>query len=80
MNEKELLKLINSRDKEKSFSKRIVRLVIFLNIMFTIAIFFLFLKVGNEPTALIVAWFGFTTGELWILGSIKKKEVQEGED
>lgn len=56
------------------FSKLIVSLVIFMNIAFTIAVLYVFLKTYTEPTTLIVSWFAFTTGELWLLASIKKKE------
>lgn len=59
------------------FSKFIVAAVIGLNILFTAAVLYVFLKVGNEPTALITAWFGFTTGELWMLSSIKKTKVKK---
>lgn len=59
------------------FSKLIVTLIIFLNIVFTIGVLYVFLKVGNEPTILIGSWFGFTTGELWMLSTIKKKEIKE---
>jgi hypothetical protein len=37
-----------------------------------------FLKTSSEPTSLIVAWFGFTTGELWLVKDIKKTEIKEG--
>lgn len=62
------------------FSKWIVSLIILLNIVFTIGVLYVFLRVGNEPTMLIGAWFAFTTGELWMLSSIKKKEVDYYED
>ena len=62
------------------FSKLIIFAVVALNVIFTIAVLFVFLKVGNEPTALIGAWFAFTTGELFLLASIKKKKLaKEGE-
>ena len=57
------------------FSKAIVALVIALNVFFTVAVLFIFYKVGTEPTALIGAWFGFTTVELWALAGIKKREI-----
>jgi len=57
------------------FSKAIVSLVILLNAAFTVAVLFVFYKVGTEPTALIGAWFGFTTVELWALAGIKKREI-----
>jgi len=63
--------------KKGRFSKFIVTLVILLNVAFTLGVFYLFLKVGNEPTTLITAWFAFTTGELWMLSSIKKKKIKE---
>ena len=59
------------------FSKIIVALVIALNVIFTAITFYAFIRVGSEPVALIAAWFGFTTGELWLVASIKKKEVDK---
>jgi hypothetical protein len=58
------------------FSKFIVTLVILLNVGFTVAVLYAFLRVGSEPTALISAWFGFTTVELWALAGIKKREIE----
>ncbi len=58
------------------FSKWIVSLVILLNAAFTVAVLFIFYKVSMEPTALIGAWFGFTTVELWALAGIKKREIE----
>lgn len=62
------------------FSKWIVSLIILLNVFFSIGVLFVFFKVGSEPSMLIGAWFAFTTGELWMLASIKKKEVNLDED
>jgi len=59
------------------FSKLIVALVILLNAAFTVAVLFIFYKVGTEPTTLIGAWFGFTTVELWALAGIKKREIEK---
>ncbi|MBO8158815.1 hypothetical protein [Thermosyntropha sp.] len=61
------------------YSKVIVALVIILNALFTMAVLYIFLRIGNEPTALISAWFAFTTGELWMLAGIRKKKI-EGEN
>jgi hypothetical protein len=61
------------------FSKFIVALVIALNVLFTVAVLFIFYKVGTEPTTLIGAWFAFTTVELWALAGIKKREIERGE-
>jgi hypothetical protein len=65
-----------SRYKRPDFSKRIVTLVLTLNILFTVAVLYVFYKVGHEPTALVAAWFAFTTGELFFLAGIKKKEIE----
>ncbi len=59
------------------FSKWIVAAVIVLNVFFTIAIIYTFLKVGSEPSTLVAAWFAFTTGELWALSAIKRKEIED---
>lgn len=76
--EKDLQALIKKSNKKQGrFSKRIVALVIFLNVIFTTAVLYVFLRTnGSEPTTLVVSWFAFTTGELWMLSSIKKKEVK----
>lgn len=58
------------------FSKTIVAAVVVLNTIFTAAVLYVFLKVGSEPVALIGAWFAFTTGELWMLASIKKNKIK----
>lgn len=62
------------------FSKIIVSLIILLNVLFTAGILYVFLRVGSEPATLIGAWFAFTTGELWMLASIKKKEINNEGD
>jgi len=59
------------------FSKVIVMAVVILNVVFTAAVLYVFLKVGSEPTTLITAWFAFTTGELWMLSSIKKTKIRK---
>jgi len=58
------------------FSKVIVSLVITLNVFFTVAVLYIFYRIGAEPTTLIAAWFGFTTGELWFLAGIRKKKME----
>ena len=62
------------------FSKAIESLVFLLNAAFTVAVLFIFYKVGTEPTTLIGAWFGFTTVELWALAGIKKREIEKQND
>lgn len=56
------------------FSKLIVSAIVAMNALFTIAVLYIFLRVGSEPAILIGAWFGFTTVELWALAGIKKTE------
>jgi len=58
------------------FSKVIVSLVVLMNAAFTIAVLYVFYRIGTEPMTLIGAWFGFTTIELWALAGIKKKEIE----
>lgn len=65
---------------KKSFSKSIVALVIALNIAFAAAVLVVFAMTGAEPSALVVAWFSFTTGELWILSRIKKAKIEKEEE
>lgn len=70
-----------SKRKKNRFSKFIVTVVILLNILFTAAVLYVFLQTGSEPMTLISCWFAFTTGELWMLSSIKKSKVKkEGEN
>lgn len=61
--------------KKGSFSKGIIAFVIAVNVAFTIAVLWIFLQTASEPTALIGAWFAFTTVEVWQLATIKKKKV-----
>lgn len=70
--------IILKSSKKYDFSKKIVTLVLILNILFTVAVLYIFFKVGSEPMALIGAWFAFTTGELWMLSSIKKQKIKKG--
>jgi len=73
MDDKQILKYLN-RKIDGRFSKKIVIFIILINIIFTLAVMYLFLKTGSEPVALVVAWFAFTTVELWSLASIKKNK------
>ena len=57
------------------FSKLIVAAVVLLNTGFTAATLYVFLRTGGEPTALIAAWFSFTTGELWMCAGIRKAKL-----
>lgn len=69
---------MDKKKRKSLFSKIIVSLVIGLNVAFTIAVLIVFLKTMSEPSGLIIAWFSFTTVELWSLAGIKKaKEKKE---
>lgn len=61
---------------KNKFSKVVVAAVVVLNSGFTAAVLYVFLKTSQEPTALIATWFGYTTGELWLLAGIKKAKVK----
>lgn len=56
------------------FSKLAVIAIVLLNIIFTVAVFWVFLRTGSEPQVLVGAWFAFTTGELWALAFIRRGE------
>lgn len=66
--------------KKGMYSKIIVLFVITINIFFTIGTLYIFLKTGSEPTALIGAWFTFTTVEIWQLAKIKRNKQKETND
>lgn len=63
---------------KKKFSNLLVVLVIILNVLFTVSCLYVFLQTKSEPVVLITAWFGFTTGELWLLATIKKSKLKTG--
>ena len=71
-------KKMTKAKKKGLFSKFVVVMVLALNVAFTIAVLTIFLRTSTEPSSLIVAWFSFTTVELWSLAGIKKaKEKKE---
>lgn len=71
---------MNKKKRKSLFSKAIVVLVILLNVLFTVAVLGIFLKTSMEPSSLIVAWFSFTTVELWSLAGIKKAKEKKEND
>ena len=52
--------------------------IVVANIFFTWKIIKLYELTGSEPSTLIISWFAFTTGELWLMASIKKTKVKKG--
>ena len=73
-------KKVTKKEKKGGFSKLIITLVVLMNIAFTSAVLYVFLKTSSEPVALVGAWFAFTTGELWMLSSIKREKVKKGDN
>lgn len=71
--EKETQKILDTINKKKKFSKKIVVLVILLNILFTVAVFVAAFFNAIIPDSLIGAWFVFTTTELVALAGIRIK-------
>ena len=63
--------------KKPKFSKKIVTLIVMLNVLYAGAVLALLFLGGNEPTVLTGAWFAFTTGELWLLTNVKKAKIKE---
>ena len=61
-----------AKKKKNLFSKFVVVGIITINVIFTAAVLAIFLRTATEPSSLIVAWFSFTTVELWSLAGIKK--------
>lgn len=68
------------KKKKGVFSKIIVSLVILLNTLFTATVLVIFCKTSVEPSSLIIAWFAFTTTELWSLAGIKKTKEKKDND
>ena len=67
-------------EKKSLFSKIVVMGVIILNVIFTAIVLAIFLTTSSEPSSLIVAWFSFTTVELWSLAGIKKAKERREND
>ena len=63
---------------KRDFSKFVVAAVVVLNVLFAVAVLYVFLRVGSEPSSLVVAWFSFTTVELLALAGIKRAKVKRG--
>lgn len=74
------MRSVAAKKNKRDFSKTVVALVIALNIIFAAAVLIVHWHTGNEPSALVVAWFAFTTGELSILGSIKKSKIKKDDN
>lgn len=71
---------MDKKKKKSIFMKIIVTAVIVLNVIFTASILAIFLRTSSEPSSLIMAWFSFTTVELWSLAGIKKAKERKAND
>lgn len=70
---------MSKKKKKNRFSKFVVVGIITLNVVFTAAVLTIFLRTATEPSSLIVAWFSFTTVELWSLAGIKKAKEKRND-
>lgn len=70
---------MSKKKKKNRFSKLVVVGIITLNVVFTAAVLTIFLRTATEPSSLIVAWFSFTTVELWSLAGIKKAKEKRND-
>lgn len=65
--------------KKGFFSKVLISLIIAANVVFVVAVLVIFCSTYAEPSTLIMAWFGFSTGELWALAFVKKSKLKKEE-
>lgn len=61
------------------FSKWVVAMIITMNALFCLAVLYINYRGFYVSDALIAAWFGFTTAELWGLAFIKGKEIKHAD-
>jgi len=62
---------------EGSFSKILISFIIFINIVFTAVVLFIFYKVQAVPDSLVIAWFSFTTGEVGLTAFIRISKIKK---
>ena len=62
------------------YSMLVVAVVIGLNVWFANKVFDIILATSVEPTVLPPLWFGFTTGELWMLSKIKREKINKDKE
>ena len=65
--------------KKGNFSKKLIVMIIILNIVYTAAVLAIMWHTGVEPVVLTPAYFGFTTGELALLFGLKKAKLKKEE-
>ena len=59
------------------FSKVLIALIVAANLAFVAVVLMIFCSTYSEPSTLIMAWFGFSTGELWALAFVKKQKLKK---
>jgi len=69
----------DSMSKNK-FSKGLIVLIVLSNMVAAGISFWLFAKTGGEPVATLGVWFGFSTGELWIMATVKKAKIKNSKE
>lgn len=69
-------KNIEEKKPQSRYSKKIVLIVILLNVIFTIAAFAVTILGFEISDALVVSWFAFTGTELLALATIKNTETK----
>ena len=62
------------------FSKTLVTVAFALIIIFTVAVLYIFWQTGNEPSALITAFFAAILGEFGFLAWIRNTKTRSGRD
>lgn len=63
--------------KKPQYSKVLLSAIVALNIIFTAAVLVVFYHTGNEPVALVGAWFGTWTVEMLAIAGIKKAKIRK---
>ncbi len=78
--------LKDAKQKKKDslpFDKKIITLIMMINLIVLFTSFYITLKTGVEPATTIKTWFAFAGAELWALAFIKrgkqKKEIKRFE-
>ena len=61
----------HKRRKEERFSKKVVRFLLFLVVIFTAGMIAIYVLTGGIPDTLVTAFFAFVGGEAGALGLIK---------
>lgn len=72
-----MIKFEKKEPQKGDFMKKTIKWMIIMNVAFTIAVFYVFLRTGSEPSTLVDKWFLFTSTEAGVLGVIKIFKVRQ---